>query len=69
MKKWIALLVLPALLVCILSGCKREDPLAGIQNPMATIQLSNGKSMRFELFLQDAPSTVANFVELAEAGC
>lgn len=68
MKKWIAYLALLAVLVCALSGCKKEDPLAGIRNPEATIQLSNGKSMRFELFLQDAPNTVANFVELAGAG-
>ena len=57
------------LTACGLSGCgKNEDPFAGIPNPIATIELSDGTSMRLELFVQDAPNTVANFVELANAG-
>lgn len=68
MKKPIALIVLLALLACLLGGCAGEDPLAAVPNPVATIRLSNGKTMRFELFVQDAPNTVANFVELANAG-
>jgi len=67
-KKRIAIFALLALLICMLGGCGSEDPLAGIPNPIATIKLSNGKSMRFELFVQDAPNTVANFVELAKSG-
>lgn len=69
MKKRIALLLALLLLACGLSGCGGdEEPFAGIPNPVATIQLSNGQSMRFELFLADAPNTVANFVSLAESG-
>ena len=68
MKKSIAFLALLLALICLLSGCAQEDPLAGIPNPVATIQLSNGTSMRFELFVQEAPNTVANFVELAQDG-
>ena len=57
------------LALCGLSGCRRqEDPYEGIPNPVATITLSDGSSMRFELFLKEAPNTVANFVELANAG-
>ena len=56
-------------MLCGLSGCGREeDPYAGIPNPIATIALSDGRSMVFELFLAEAPNTVANFVELANAG-
>ncbi len=69
MKRRIALALALVLLVCALSGCrKKEDPFAAIPNPVATIQLTNGSSMRFELFVQDAPNTVANFVELANSG-
>ena len=67
--KRIALLLALSLALCGLSVCKRnKDPFEGIPNPVATIELSNGSSMRFELFLPDAPNTVANFVELANAG-
>lgn len=67
MKK-LVYLVLLVLLCGMLSGCGGEDLLAEAPNPIATIHLTNGKSMRFELFLQDAPNTVANFVELARDG-
>lgn len=70
MKKRIAALAALILaLACGLCGCGREDdPFAGIQNPVATFELSDGRTMRFELFLSEAPNTVANFVELANDG-
>ncbi len=68
MKKWIALTAMMLALACLLSACQQDPPFAGIPNPVATIELSNGRSMRFELFLADAPNTVANFVELANQG-
>lgn len=68
MKKLLSLLMLLLCTACLLSGCGGEDILADVPNPIATIQLTNGKSMRFELFVQDAPNTVANFVELAQSG-
>ena len=55
--------------VCGLSGCgRKKEPFEGIPNPLATIELSDGRTMRFELFLAEAPNTVANFVELANDG-
>ena len=69
MRKRIALLLALALAVCGMTGCGRNrNPYEGIPNPVATIELSDGSSMRFELFLSEAPNTVANFVELANAG-
>ena len=68
MRRKIALLLALALAVCGLAGCGRKDPYEGIPNPVATIALSDGSSMRFELFLSEAPNTVANFVELAKSG-
>lgn len=63
------LLCIALLLACLLlGGCGAKDPFEGIPNPVATITLSDGQSMRFELFLQDAPNTVANFVALAQEG-
>ncbi len=63
------LLCITLLLACLLlGGCAAKDPFEGIPNPVATITLADGQSMRFELFLQDAPNTVANFVSLAQEG-
>ncbi len=52
----------------VLSGCGEKDPFPGVKNPVATITLSNDTVMRFELFVQEAPNTVANFIELAQSG-
>ena len=69
MKKHFALIALLLALALLLSGCREEvDPLAEVPNPVATVMLSNGSTMRFELFVQEAPNTVANFVELAQSG-
>ena len=69
MKRGYALIALLLALICLLGGCgEEESPFAGIPNPVATVELSDGSSMRFELFLEDVPNTVANFVELANSG-
>ena len=70
MKRGIPFLALLLALACLLGGCggEEERPFAGVPNPVATIELTDGRSMRFELFLADAPNTVANFVELANSG-
>ena len=66
MKKRVAL-ILALVLALLLGGCA-DNFLASVPNPVATITMSDGKTLRFELFLQDAPNTVANFVELANSG-
>lgn len=63
-----AIILLLLMLVISLSACGNTDPFPGVQNPTATITLSNGSVMRFELFVQEAPNTVANFIELAQSG-
>ena len=69
MKRGIPFLALLLALACLLGGCGGEErPFAGVPNPVAAIELTDGRSMRFELFLADAPNTVANFVELANSG-
>ena len=59
--------ILALILALLLGGCS-SDFLASVPNPVATVTMSDGKTLRFELFLQDAPNTVANFVELANSG-
>ena len=66
MKKF-ACLLLALLISFVLTGCRRA-PYADAENPIATITMENGDTMRFELQLQVAPNTVANFTELANAG-
>ena len=66
MKKFLSILL--TLFLCfLLTGC-RKDPYADAENPIAMITMENGDTMRFELYLQVAPNTVANFAELANAG-
>jgi len=66
-KRLIALLLLAALL---LTACgKKKNPYEEIeQNPVATITLTDGSEMRFELYPQQAPNTVVNFIKLANDG-
>ena len=62
------LLALLALsMIFALTGC-RKDPYELAENPIATITMENGDTMRFELYLQVALNTVANFVDLANSG-
>ncbi len=54
----------------LLTGCGQpKNPYAEIEkNPVATLTLTDGSQMRFELYPQQAPNTVANFVALANKG-
>lgn len=67
MKRLILLLLALAL---ALTACgSKKNPYEDIeQNPIATITMSDGAQMRFELYPQLAPNTVANFVSLANGG-
>ena len=68
MKRW-RLMWLTIALALALAGCaKAPDPYEDITNPVATITMSDGSMMRFELFPQLAPNTVSNFVKLANDG-
>ncbi len=62
-----ALFLLAAL--CLgLSGCGKKDVYADVPNPIATIEMDDGSIMRVELYVRQAPNTVANFVSLANSG-
>lgn len=66
MKRLFALLT-AVMLILTLTGCER-NPYEGAENPIATITLADGTVMRFELHLEAAPNTVANFTFLANDG-
>lgn len=68
MKKLLCALL--ALVMCLaLSGCQEEiDLYEGVPLPIATITMENGKVMRAELYVGEAPNTVGNFIELANSG-
>ena len=66
---WKHAATLLTLLALLLSGCGQKNPYSDVeQNPIATITMSDGKQMHFELYPQIAPNTVANFVRLANDG-
>ena len=63
------LLLIVLMMLVLLTGCSQNpDIYATTPNPIATITLSDGQVMRFELDFQAAPNTVANFCELAASG-
>jgi len=66
MKK-IACLILALILCLTLTACK-SDPYEGAGNPIATITMKDGSTMRFELYLHVATNTVCNFTQLANDG-
>ena len=63
MKKLLAALLCALLLAGCLGALAEEN-----QNPVATIEMENGGVISVELYPDVAPNTVANFVELANAG-
>ena len=63
MKKLLTLLLCAVLLIGAGSALSEESAL-----PVATIEMANGDVMKLELYPDIAPNTVANFVELANAG-
>lgn len=44
------------------------DDISQQQNPTATIQMQNGDIIKVELYPQEAPETVKNFISLADKG-
>ena len=68
MKKLLGALM--ALVMClVLTSCSEKvDPYEGVPLPVATITMENGKVMRAELYVGEAPNTVGNFIDLANSG-
>ena len=63
MKKLFTLMLCAMLLCGALTALSEESAL-----PIATIEMANGDVMKLELYHDIAPNTVANFIELANAG-
>lgn len=59
--------ILMIVLCLALCSCKEEE-VVPVPNPIATITMEDGRTMRFELQLGVAPNTVANFCSLANDG-
>ena len=66
--KRLTILVLLLALALTLQGCKKPEPEEEVPNPVATITMSSGSVMRFELRPDMAPNTVATFITLANRG-
>ena len=64
MKRLFAVL-LCVLVAATLAACVGRDPYLDAEDPVATITLEDGGVMRFRLYLNEAPNTVANFASLA----
>ena len=65
MKKIIAIALLLA--ICLCSGCAKKTQ-EEIPNPIVTITMESGDTIKLELYPNIAPNTVANFVTLAQSG-
>ena len=62
------LLSLVLVIVLVRRLTPRPEPEEPVPNPVATITMSDGSRMTFELYPDQAPNTVANFVSLANSG-
>ncbi len=60
--------VLAAAIILLLRLNAPKEPEEVPPNPVATITMSNGGQMRFTLYPDLAPNTVANFIRLANRG-
>ena len=60
--------VLAAAIILLLRLNAPKEPEEVPPNPVATITMSNGAQMRFTLYPDQAPNTVANFIRLANRG-
>ena len=70
MKRFLCLALLAVLLFSFSDSSKKEEesPYAGVPYPSVTITMEDGQVMRLELYPDCAPNTVANFINLCEAG-
>jgi len=59
--------LLAAAVILLIHLAQPKAPVEEVPNPVATITMSDGKQMRFELFPDQAPNTVTNFIKLANS--
>ena len=65
LKRLFALVLVAVMALAV--GCSSE-PKEQIPNPTVTITMENGDTINLELYPNIAPNTVANFINLAQAG-
>lgn len=63
MKRFTFILLLFTLLVGSLVGCQQKDP-----NPVVTMEMAAGGTIKIELYPEAAPNTVSNFIDLVKKG-
>ena len=63
----IALILILALVVTVAYGYYRNVTME-VKNPVATMEVENFGTVKIELYPEDAPETVANFITLANRG-
>ncbi len=51
-----------------IAATHKEKNMSATQNPIATITMQNGKTIKVELYPDIAPNTVNNFIALANGG-
>jgi len=69
MKKLFAAALSVIMLLFLLSACNRiPPPDPNVQNPVATITMSDGGTIVIVLYYRQAPNTVRNFIALADDG-
>jgi len=63
------ILLLASLLLVAAAGCgKKNEKQAEHANPLVTIEMNNGHTIKLELYPEAAPNTVNNFISLVSKG-
>ncbi|MFD2114703.1 peptidylprolyl isomerase [Paenibacillus yanchengensis] len=72
--KWMLLLTLSVSILLVITGCGKKAETNELQlessdkHPVVTIEMSNDKVIKVELFPEVAPNTVNNMISLVQAG-
>lgn len=65
---WIILLIVMIAVVCGISFGYYKNKTMKVKNPIVTMDVENYGTIKLELYPEQAPETVANFIKLAERG-
>lgn len=65
---WIIALILVIILIGIVAYGYYKNATMEVKNPIATMEVENYGTIKMELYPENAPETVANFIALANRG-